>query len=233
MARDHSQASRGRKGKGSIIPKKILLFVEGRNTEPSYFELLKRSNCKLIPVVKPGSGIGSCVGFVEEADKKFGSLPKAIKEKYSQRWVVFDYDGHPDFEDGIRKARKLGFKVAFSSMCIEYWFLLHFISHDGSPIPMKGDSHSKAQIDLINKAIGEYNKSAKAKVKDYEADSKKVEEDFFDLMMAVNPTTNNRRIVDACRRAEAIHTAKKGDGAEFKESVTTMYELIREIGVVD
>lgn len=98
---------------------------------------------------------------------------------------------------------------------------------------MKGDSHSKAQIDLINKAIGEYNKSAKAKVKDYEADSKKVEEDFFDLMMAVNSTTNNRRIVDACRRAEAIHTAKKRDGAEFKESVTTMYELIREIGVVD
>lgn len=95
MARDHSQASRGRKGKGSIIPKKILLFVEGRNTEPSYFELLKRSNYKLIPVVKPGSGIGSCVGFVEEADKKFGSLPKAIKEKYSQRWVVLDYNAIP------------------------------------------------------------------------------------------------------------------------------------------
>lgn len=40
--------------------------------------------------------------------------------------MIFDYDGHDDFWDAIKFARKNGFQVAFSSMCIEYWFVLHF-----------------------------------------------------------------------------------------------------------
>ena len=146
---------------------------------------------------------------------------------------MYDCDGHEDFAASIKKAREYGFRVAFSNMCIEYWFALHFYNMDGQPIPMKGNSHSQAQIDLVNRAIELYNKKALVKVKPYDCESKAVEEDFFDLMMAIHPETHNQRLVDAYNRAKAIHEAKKSIGAEFTESVTTMYELMKELGVIN
>jgi hypothetical protein len=51
-------------------------------------------------------------------------------------------------------------------------------------------------------------------------------------MMAIHPETHNQRLVDAYNRAKAIHEAKKSIGAEFTESVTTIYELMKELGVI-
>ena len=232
MVRNHLKAVTSRKNQGTRIVNKVILYCEGRNTEPSYFELFKKNNCKVVPVVVPGHGIGSCVEFVEEAFKKYNCLSKVQRNKYSQKWLVYDCDGHEDFAVSIKIARKYGFRVAFSNMCIEYWFALHFYDMDGQPIPMKGFSHSQAQIDLVNKAIELYNKKASVKVKLYDSESKAIEEDFFELMMAFHPETHNQRLVDAYNRAKAIHETKKVQGAEFTESVTTMYELIKELGVI-
>lgn len=232
MVRNHLKAVTSRKNQGTRKVNKVILYCEGRNTEPSYFELFKKNNCKVVPMVVPGHGIGSCVEFVEEANKKYNCLSKVQRNKYSQKWLVYDCDGHEDFAVSIKIARKYGFRVAFSNMCIEYWFVLHFYDMDGQPIPMKGFSHSQAQIDLVNKAIELYNKKASVKVKLYDSESKAVEEDFFELMMAFHPETHNQRLVDAYNRAKAIHETKKVQGAEFTESVTTMYELIKELGVI-
>lgn len=232
MVRNHLKAVTSRKNQGTRKVNKVILYCEGRNTEPSYFELFKKNNCKVVPVVVPGHGIGSCVEFVEEANKKYNCLSKVQRNKYSQKWLVYDCDGHEDFAVSIKIARKYGFRVAFSNMCIEYWFVLHFYDMDGQPIPMKGFSHSQSQIDLVNKAIELYNKKALVKVKLYDSESKAVEEDFFELMMAFHPETHNQRLVDAYNRAKAIHETKKVQGAEFTESVTTMYELIKELGVI-
>ena len=232
MGRNHAKSQTTRRGQGTKRVQKFILYVEGRNTEPSYFDLLRRSNCKVIPVTVAGHGIGSCLSFVEEADKRFRALPSREREKYSQRWLVYDCDGHPDFADSIRLARSCGFRVAFSNMCIEYWFALHFHDHDGSPVPLKGDSHSQAQIDMINRAVELYNKKAEMKVAPYDSTGKVVTEDLFDLLMAVNPVTKRQRILDAYARAKAIHQTKCCKGSEWCESVTTMYELMRELGVV-
>ena len=232
MARDHTHLNIQRKNQNTKNPQKILLYVEGRNTEPSYFDLLKRSNCKVIPVTISGQGIGSCVEFVNTAKKKLDSFSEEKRRKYKQIWAVFDCDGHRDFSDGVKMARELGFRVAFSNMCIEYWFMLHFYNHDGTAIPLRGNSHSLAQIDEINKFIKSYNRNNNANIKLYNEGSKKVEEDFFDLMLAIDATTHHHRIEDACQRANGIHQTKKGNGAEFLESVTTMYELMEELGTV-
>ncbi len=213
--------------------RQFILYVEGRNTEKSYFDLLKRSNCKVIPVTKRGSGIASCVDFVDESYNKWTSLPKEEKNKYDKRWIVFDADGRSDFAMGIKSARDKGFGVAFSNMCIEYWFLLHFYDHDGRAIPMRGSSHSSAQIYMINDFIKKYNKKAPCQVAEYDSGSKKIEEDFFDLMMAIDPASKKSRIVMAFERAQKIHEAKKSNGAEFSESVTTIYELLLQLGVVE
>ena len=110
--------------------------------------------------------------------------------------------------------------------------MLHFFNHDGTAIPLKGNSHSEAQIDEINKFIKRYNKRNVVGVKLYNDESKIVEEDFFELMLAIDPMTHHHRVVDACQRARAIHQTKKNKGAEFCESVTTMYELMEELGTV-
>jgi hypothetical protein len=85
---------------------------------------------------------------------------------------------------------------------------------------------------MINDYIIRYNRKAELKVKEYDVGSKKVEDDFFELMLAFDPQTHHRRILDAYARAKVIHVRKKADGAEFRESVTTMYEFLKEIGIV-
>ena len=165
--------------------------------------------------------------------KTWKSLPKEEKEKYDKKWLVFDADGREDFDEGIKLARKKKFGVAFSNMCIEYWFLLHFYNHDGSAIPLIGDSHSAAQIKMINDFIKKYNKKAELPVAEYNSGNKKVDEDFFELMLANEPESNKSRIVSAFERAKELHEAKKEQGAEFRESVTTIYELLLELGVIE
>lgn len=232
MRRDHSHSHLGRGGTGTRNISRAIIYVEGKNTEYSYCNLLKDNCSLLIPIVERGHGISSCIDFVEEANKKYNNLSPKRRTKYSQKWLMYDCDGHQDFAESVKLARRYGFNVVFSNMCIEYWFVLHFNDHDGSRIPMKGDSHSKAQIDIINNYIRQYNKKAERPIAEYNNNSKKVEEDFFDLMLSFDPQNGERRIVNAFNRAEAIHLKKKGDGAEFQESVTTMYELLKSLGVI-
>ena len=232
MGRDHTKENLSRKKTPTNSISQFILFVEGRNTERSYFNLLKQSCCTVIPMVVKGHGISSCLDFVNDAMSKFNHFSVTKKKKFAQKWLVFDYDGHKDFPQAIRLARNNGFRVAFSSMCIEYWFDLHFIEHDGKPIPMVGGSHSKAQINILNNFINRYNKTANTKIKLYDDRNKNVETDLFELMLSINPVTNNRRIVDAYIQAEAHHSQKVQNGCEFNESVTTIYELLRELGVI-
>ena len=53
---------------------------------------------------------------------KYNHLPARQRAGYKQKWLVFDYDGRDDYLKAIDTACKNGFGVAFSSMCIEYWF---------------------------------------------------------------------------------------------------------------
>ena len=217
----------------SSVIREYIVFCEGRNTEKSYLDLLKRSNCKIKPVPRKGRGFSQCVDFVNDSEKAWKCMPREERKKYSKRWLIFDDDGRPDFAAGIKLARQKGFGVAFSSMCIEYWFLLHFENHNGAAIPMIGSSHSEAQIQKINNHITAYNKKTGLNIKLYNSGSKIVEEDFFELMLAVDPITHKRRIVKAFELAKQMHEAKKANGAEFQESVTTIYELLSALGVIE
>lgn len=233
MSRDHRVVSLRRKGNSTRSKSKFIVYVEGCNTETSYINLLKQQNCTVKTIyVKKGNGISSCLDFLNTSEKHFNSLSSQIKSSYTDKWLMFDYDGHEDFAQAICKARKDGFKVAFSSMCIEYWFLLHFIDHDGSAMDIVNGSHSRAQINVINQFLKKYNKSHAINIPLYDNHSKIISEDFFDLMLAFDSTTGNRRIVDAYLRAKNIHQIKQNQGNEFSESVTTVYEFLHAIGLI-
>lgn len=79
--------------------------------------------------------------------------------------------------------------------------------------------------------IKKFNRTAIRPVKLYDSSSKNVEEDFFDLLMAIDPLSRKRRIVNALDRACSIHLHKRSINKEFSESVTTLYELLIALGV--
>ena len=53
---------------------------------------------------------------------------KKLKEtNRDQVWAVFDKDGYTLHSQAFDQARANGIHIAFSSICFEYWILLHFV----------------------------------------------------------------------------------------------------------
>lgn len=122
---------------GQRQPRQRLLIVcEGEETEPIYFEALRRE-LKLtlveVQVEAPGSAPITIVDHAlvrREAQAReakrtarkglFGQPP------FDEVWCVFDRDGHESFSRAIDKARNNGLQLAISVPAFEYWYLLHF-----------------------------------------------------------------------------------------------------------
>lgn len=53
---------------------------------------------------------------------------KAKKERnaYDAVWLFFDHDNWPQLEATFRIVETEGFCLAYSAICIEHWFILHF-----------------------------------------------------------------------------------------------------------
>jgi len=65
------------------------------------------------------------LNLVKEAITK---SKKARKEKnpYHTIWLFFDHDNWPQLRESFQLIDKVDFKFAFTSLCIEHWFILHF-----------------------------------------------------------------------------------------------------------
>lgn len=53
---------------------------------------------------------------------------KAKKEKnqYDVIWLFFDHDNWPQLKQAFESIAQEGLEFAFTSLCIEHWFILHF-----------------------------------------------------------------------------------------------------------
>ncbi|HNI45813.1 MAG TPA: RloB family protein, partial [Chitinophagales bacterium] len=142
-------------------------------------------------------------------------------EEYQHIWIVFDKDNFEDynFNNAINKATAHGIKVAWSNQAFEYWFILHFMDHQG------GGMHRDGYYDLINQHIGKYGEK-------YDKDSKNVSRKMFDILAAINPEDNVkpkrtfRQL--AWQRAKRIyeHHQQEGKTPAMSESCTTVFELV-------
>jgi len=112
------------------------IFCEGTQTEPLYFEGLRKAiesnpiykNMVLIEI----EGVGAeTIRVIEAAEKKVTSLSL----KNAQIWCVYDKDSASSerFNRVSEKASALNsmqsdveYRVGWSNQCIEYWFILHF-----------------------------------------------------------------------------------------------------------
>jgi hypothetical protein len=63
--------------------------------------------------------------LVLEAKRKV-STAKKERNPYEAIWLFFDHDNQPQLREAFELMEKEGFKMAYSSICIEHWFIMHF-----------------------------------------------------------------------------------------------------------
>ncbi|WP_033340448.1 RloB family protein [Catenuloplanes japonicus] len=113
--------------------KTILIFCEGKNTEPQYFEALKREpdvrDVAAVDLrVDPDSAGGAPITLVRMA---VDARRRALREssEIDEFWCVFDVEWpthHPSLHDALELAERNDIHVAVSNPCFELWLALHF-----------------------------------------------------------------------------------------------------------
>jgi hypothetical protein len=85
----------------------------------------------------------------------------AIKEKtpFSAIWLFFDHDNSPKLADAFSIISKNDFNIAYSAICIEHWFVLHFEDCN------KAFQTAKQALRHLQKNWPDYNKT---KIKHYD-----------------------------------------------------------------
>ncbi len=108
--------------------KRILILCEGV-TEYLYAKSLQselpRSLQRSISVEIDYNARNDPKSLAEEARKR---KRKARKERnpYDSVWLFFDHDNWLQLEAAFRIINEEGFCIAYSAICIEHWFILHF-----------------------------------------------------------------------------------------------------------
>jgi hypothetical protein len=198
---------------------KILIVCEGKNTEPSYFKQFRYATAAIETVEVIGEGYNT-LSLVERAEK-------LRKEKYPdyEVWCVFDADPEPNnpqqlinFANAIKKADSLGFNTAYSHQAFEYWLILHFEDHQGSPI------HRNLYYGKINK----YLKAINPKVT-YDKDSKFISADIFNILLGTDVKTGKDRQTLAVERAKRIYNNYDHLNPANEESSTTVFKLVNKL----
>lgn len=103
----------------------FLIATEGTQTEPNYFNALKKelekSNRFNIEISIEGKG-KSTTALVSKVRRQI----EFNHQEYDRVWVVFDRDEFPDFDEAIQQAAKHNINCAWSNESFELWLLLHF-----------------------------------------------------------------------------------------------------------
>jgi hypothetical protein len=119
-----------RKSRNIPIKSKLYILAEGE-TEVEYFEQL----CRFESIKRNFAGIEidiyqphnhSPLGIVQEAKRRLHSQSKHTTLPSDTAWCIFDKDGHANIAQAFDEAHKHNIRLAFSSICFEFWIVLHF-----------------------------------------------------------------------------------------------------------
>ena len=176
------------------LTKKHILIVCCGQTEKIYIDILKTKF--------PNVEIDVILSKYSEDDYV---IKEAIKNKakYVEIWAVFDKDNSKDFDRRIWYAKSNGIKCAYSNVCIEYWFYLHFI-YQTKPM-----SYADLKSELTKKLSYVY-----------DTDSRTIRNVSNDIESFT---------YEAIKRAKIgyeEHKAKYGENPSKMCSCTTVFELV-------
>ena len=119
MARDRSGDSTLRRRRGTRpLRTRILVFTEGKVTEPDYINglaaFLRATGVRLAgPALRNKSGPDP-LELVKDAEKALQADPDL-----DSVWCVFDVDEHTTLPEAIAKAERAGIQYSISNPCFE------------------------------------------------------------------------------------------------------------------
>ena len=158
--------NKSRKTKTRIIaPYRYLIVCEGVQTEPNYFNTIKKIIESSFPNRMNIMVLGTGYNTLSLVDKTIQTMQKS-PIKYDKVWCVFDKDSFTDdvFNSAIKKATSKDISVAWSNEAVELWFLLHYnfyntpINRDQYVTKLDaifkesfGSGYSKNDIDIYEK----------------------------------------------------------------------------------
>jgi hypothetical protein len=188
------------------LEKRFLVVCEDNKSAPNYFEALKkhfRLSATSIEVVG-SAGFTQPVQVVKRAMelKKRAADPDSGTVPYEEVWCVIDGDFGDKITNARSKANARDIQLAVSTMCFEYWMLLHFEETDRSTM----DCDGLVQY-LKKKHLPHYEKGKC---------------DFHDIV---------GRVHEACKRAEKLRKPgiKRGDNPEDQNPCSEVYKLIHAV----
>lgn len=189
--------------------RKITIFCEGENTEPTYFRALREAHSRVAPTLEIFGGIGVPFTVAKRAvatAKEKMAVPHARRTdgqaaRSDEVWAVFDRNEHPRYEEAVSLCQAHGVLVARSNPCFELWLILHEQDYD------RPNSRKGVQSDL-QRLRPEY-RARKGKTPDCK-----------------NLVT---RVVVAEERAQRQLRNRELDGLPFGNPSTTVGLLARQI----
>jgi hypothetical protein len=188
------------------LAKRFLIVCEDDKSAPNYFNALKKHfNLSAASVRVAGSdGHTQPVQVVEVAVefKKSAAERNSGTEPFGQVWCVIDGDYGHKIANARSKAKANGIHLAVSTMCFEYWVLLHFEENDKST--MDCDTLISS---LRKKHLPQYTKGRC---------------NFLPIVA---------RVRDACTRAEKLRRPgiERGDLPEDQNPCSEVYMLVKAI----
>lgn len=109
------------------VAKRILIIPEGW-CEYNYAQALKKSLPKEkqrgISVEMPNNE-NNAIQLLGKAERSIKNA-RSDKNPYDAIWIFFDNDNQPNLTDFFQKLSNTSVNIAYSSMCIEHWFIMHF-----------------------------------------------------------------------------------------------------------
>ena len=180
----------------------IYIICEGKETEVLYFKHFRSRNC-LVDIVPMTSKYTAAEHLVKNA-KGLLSHADYFPKDGDQLWCVFDRDDNTNaqLKAAGEHADKNGYKIAYSNPSFEYWYLLHFVKHNGYL------KDSNAVIEQLKK---------KDRLEKYEKST-----DVFDTLLPHQPEAIQR----AKERVQQLEKDKIVVLSSDSNPVTTVYELV-------
>jgi hypothetical protein len=188
------------------LENRFLIVCEDGKSAPNYFEALKKHfylSATSIQIVG-GGGRTQPTQVVARAIqiKQLAASSNSGTEPFGQVWCVIDGDYGNRISNARTSAQANGIELAVSTMCFEYWILLHFEENNSS---------TNDCDEMVRRLKGSY-------LSDYE----KGKCDFLDVVAKVD---------DACARAEKLRRPgiTRGDLPEGQNPSSEVYRLIKAL----
>lgn len=204
--RDKEYSRKGKLKSKKLAPANYLIVCEGKQTEPNYFNgLRKKINEKygskvdvLIPSIEVKGTGRNTTDLVNYTDKYVNYANK----RYGQVWVVFDKDDYSN-EQFNQAIKNCDYNVAWSNPNFELWLLSHF--KKVSIYVSKDNVLQELNTEFKKNGLGDYSKN---------------DENIF------NKITSDGRVHTAIKNCKSMEEINKEGQASQRNPMTRVYKIV-------